>query len=102
MVRSELYGERMWIAVALCAVIFWLAIFLTFFQTDEEALRALLPKRAGKLPELGVWIRLCEREDGGCDEERFLLEGRRLVRQVRRRSAAGEIVEVLPEERVRG
>lgn len=88
-------------AVAVCAIIFWLAIFFTFFQANEEALRARLPKRDGKLPELGVWIPCHENPDGSHDEERFLLEGRRLYRQVRRRSAAGEIVEVLREERMR-
>jgi hypothetical protein len=91
----------MWIAVALCAIIFWLAIFFTFFQSDEEALRARLPKRDGKLPPLGVWLRVEEHADGGYDEERFVLEGRRLLRQVRKRDATGEIVEVLGEERVR-
>lgn len=90
----------MWIAVALCAIVFWLAIFFTFFQANEEARNALRGKRPGEIAELGVWVRCQENPDGGYDEERFLLEGHRLFRQVRRRSAAGEIVEVLGEERI--
>lgn len=90
----------MWIAVALCAIIFWLAIFFTFFQADEAALAARLAKSKGTLPKLGVWIRSRIHEDGSYEEERFLLHGRKLFRQTRRRSSSGEIVEVREEERV--
>jgi hypothetical protein len=89
-----------WIALALCAIIFWLAIFFTFFQADETAWAARLPKSKGKVPELGVWNRKQEHEDGSYEEERFLLHGRKLYRQTRRRSTSGEIVEVRGEERV--
>lgn len=91
----------MWIAVAACAIVFWLSIFFTFFQADEGALRTRLPKRKGKLPELDVWMRLRERPDGSYDEERFLMKGRKIYRQVRKRNADGEIVEVLVDERIR-
>lgn len=91
----------MWIALALCAIIFWLAIFFTFFQADEEALAARFPQRKGKLPDLDVWVRSSEHDDGSYEEERFLLHGRKLYRQTRTRSSSGEIIAVLGEERVR-
>ncbi len=91
----------MWIAVALCAIAFWLAIFFTFFQADEEALRARLPKKDGKFPELNVWLTRKTAADGSYEEERFLQEGRTLYRQRRRRDAEGNIVEVLLDEKVR-
>ncbi len=98
---KQLQCPAVWIAVALCAIVFWLAIFFTFFQADEEALRTRLRSRKGKAPPLGVWTRTMEHPDGGYDEERFLRKGRHLLRQARRRSASGEIVSVVADERLR-
>lgn len=85
--------------LVLCVLAFWLTIFALFFWESGSSLLDFVLGQREPLPErLGVWLEV-PRVAGEplLREERFLLEGDRLIRQTRYRDESGAIVRVDPE-----
>lgn len=100
-------GPRLVIGVVVGVAVFWGAIFLVFFQAEGRSWRDFVWGDLEPPPPLGRWevVSLTTLRTEQSDlvwEERFLLEGGRLIRQRRaRRGAEGPIILVSPEENVR-